>query len=325
MPSLFAIDPGAEKPEKHAMGSVANKIARKIAAQGRAKVIDLAAWREGKELARELNFGDDRLAHILSENLDPCHALYNFGQNAASILSEQISGMKEAKGYVKVVRDAEDEYMPNGPPMSPLTISYFSMWSLFDVRFGSSRETMGTCILRAAQEFDFPPWLSEIIASMQQSRMGFYVHCGQVGELVRLREVGTQETTTCHVPAGFVGRSGQIWFVRLLPPPNGLCSHHIVCITPYVIQSYPEQAFVDYLGRELARMEAKKPPKTGDQHGYLLKYGPHSNHWNEYILCAYTGHQYEAIFLTGIPDIRESLPHAADSKLIQPESGGTLH
>ncbi len=33
--------------------------------------------------------------------------------------------------------------------------------------------------------------------------------------------------------------------------------------------------------------------------------------WNEYIHCAYTGHQREAIFLTGIPDIRESLPHAS--------------
>lgn len=325
MPSSFAIDPGADKPEKDPMGSVANKIAKKIAAQGRSKVIDLAAWREGKEIVREAGLDDDRVAHLLSKGHDPCHALYIFGQNVASFLSEQISGMKEAKGYVRVVGDAEDEYMPGGPPMSPLTISYFSMWSLFDVRFGSSRETMGTCILRAAREFDFPLWLAEIIGSMQQSRMGFYVHCGRVGELVRLREIGTQETTTCHVPTGFAGRPGQIWFVRLLPPPNGLCDHHIVCITPYVIKSYPEQAFVDYLERELARMEAKKPLKTGDRHGHLLKYGPEPNYWNEYILCAYTGYQHKAIFLTGIPDIRESLPHAVDNKLIQPDSAMTLH
>ena len=43
---------------------------------------------------------------------------------------------------------------------------------------------------------------------------------------------------------------------------------------------------------------------------HLMKYGPEPNHWNEYILCAYTGDRKEAIFLTGIPDIRESLPHA---------------
>ena len=41
-----------------------------------------------------------------------------------------------------------------------------------------------------------------------------------------------------------------------------------------------------------------------------MKHGPEVNHWNEYIHCGYTGHRPEAIFLTGIPDIRESLPHA---------------
>ena len=311
----MAIDPGAVTTEKDAMGSVADKITKKIAAQGRSKVIDLAAWREGKEVAREAGLDDDRLAHLLAEGYDPCHALYIFGQNVAAILGEQISGMKEAKGFAKVVGDAEDEYMPRGPPMSPLTVSYFTMWSLFDVRFGSSRETMGTCILRAAREFDFPTWLSDIFGLMQQSRMGFYVHCGGDGEWIRLREVGTQEIATCHVPTGYAGHPGQIWFVRLLPPPNGLFGHHIVFITPYVIESHPERAFVDYLERELARVEANKPLKTVDRHGHLMKYGPDPNHWNEYVLCAYAGHQHEAIFLTGIPDIRESLPHAVDDDL----------
>ena len=229
--------------------------------------------------------------------------------------------MKEAKGFAKVVVDAEDQYMPGGPPISPLTISYFTLWALFDVRFGSSRETMGACILRAAREFDFPPWLCDILAPMNRSRMGFYVHCGGDGERIRLREVGTREITTCHVPTGYGGRPGQIWFVRLLPPlssSNGLCGHPVVFTTPYVIEDHPEQAFVDYLQRELARMEANKPPKTDDRHGHLMKYGPDPdhwpNHWNEYIFCAYAGYQHEAVFLTGIPDIRETLPHAAENK-----------
>jgi hypothetical protein len=301
------------------VGSVANKIAKRIAAQGRSKVIDLAAWREGKEIARETRLDADYLNDLLSGDCDPCHALYIFAQNVASILGEQISGMREAKGYVRIIGAAEDEYMPSGPPMSPLTVSYFTMWALFDARFGSSRETMGTCILRATREFDFPPWLSEIFGLMQKSRMGFYVHCGMDGELVRLREVGTEETVTCHVPAVYAGRSGQIWFVRLLPPPNAQCRHHIVFITPYVIESNTEQDFVDYLERELARMEAKKPLKVDDHLDYLLKYGPDANHWNEYIMCAYIGHQTEAIFLTGIPDTQESLPHATENNQLRPD------
>ena len=42
--------------------------------------------------------------------------------------------------------------------MSPLTVSYFTMWSMFDVRFGKSRETIGQCaFMRLAPVFDFPP------------------------------------------------------------------------------------------------------------------------------------------------------------------------
>ena len=94
--------------------------------------------------------------------------------------------------------------------------------------------------------------------------------------------------------------------------PSGEGSRCIVFNTPYVIRDYPEEAFVDYLERELARMKAqKRPSRTDDLHGHLMKYGPEPNHWNEYIPCAYTGHRHEAIFLTGIPDIRESLPHAS--------------
>ena len=97
-----------------------------------------------------------------------------------------------------------------------------------------------------------------------------------------------------------------------LPPPNRLCRHHIVFNTPYVIRDYPERAFVDCLERELARLKLKKKPAgTDDAHHHLMKYGPDPNHWNEYVFCAYSSHQHDAVFLTGIPDIRQTLPHAS--------------
>ena len=296
---------------KHAMGSVADRMAKKIRTARGSKVVDLDVWREGRTMALEAGFGDDDPALGKKfAGLDPCHALYAAAENIASLMAETLSGMREAKGYVRIVGGAEDEYLPGGPPMSPLTVSYFTMWALFDVRFGSSRETMGSCILRIAPEFDCPSWLMETVERMQRSRMGFYVHCGSEGEWVLLREVGAPEIVSCLVPAGFAGREGEIWFVRVLPPPHPLCRRHIVFNTPYVIRDWPERAFIDYLEREGARMRAKNPPRTDDAHGHLMKYGPEPNHWNEYIHCAYTGHQREAIFLTGIPDIRESLPHA---------------
>ena len=292
------------------MGSVADRIARKLLSTRGSKVVNLASWREGRRMALEAGFGGGGPVPDKFADLDPCHGIYMLAENIVSLMAESISGMREAKGFARIVGDAEDEYMPSGPPMSPLTVSYFAMWAFFDVRFGSSRETMGNCILRLAPEFDFPSWLTNAIKRMQLSRMGFYVHCGSEGEVVLLREVGAQEIVPCAVPAGYTGYAGEIWFVRVLPPPHEMCPRHIVINTPYVIRNWPERAFIDYLERELARMMAGKPPRKEDLHGHLMKYGADPNHWNEYIVCAYSGHQHEAIFLTGIPDIRESLPHA---------------
>ena len=299
----------SETGRKHTMGSVADKIAKKLLSSRGSKAVDLASWREGRTMALEAGFGDDGAALGKLAGLDPCHALYVLAENVASLMAESISGMREARGYVRIVGDAEDQYLPGGPPMSPLTVSYFTMWALFDVRFGSSRETMGRCILRIAPEFDCPSWLMDAVERMQRSRMGFFVQCGSESEGVLLREVGAREIVPCTVPAGYVGCEGEIWFVRVLPPPDHFCRRHIVFNTPYVIRDYPERAFVDYLERE--RMKEKKLPRTDDAHGQLMKYGPDPNHWNEYIFCAFSGYQHEAIFLTGIPDIRQSLPHAS--------------
>ena len=294
------------------MGSVADKIAKKVLSARGSKVVDLAAWQEGRELALEAGFGGDSPILDKLADQDPCHAMYVMAQNIASVMCESISEMREAKTFCKIVCDAEDEYMPQGPPMSPLTVSYFTMWSMFDVRFGKSRETIGSCILRLAPVFDFPPWLTDTVERMQRSRMGFYVHCGNASEVVRLREVGTREIVSCIVPAGYVGTDGEIWFVRVLPPPHSQCRHHIVYNTPYVIRDYPERSFVDYMARELARMPAReKPSGRDDARDRLMKYGPDPNHWNKYIFCAFSNHQYDAVFLTGIPDIPPSLPYAS--------------
>ena len=125
-------------------------------------------------------------------------------------MAESMSGMEELKRYVRIVGDAEDGYLPGGPPMRPLTVSYFTMWAMFDVRFGSGRDTMGGRILRIAPQFDCQSWLVDAFEHMQWSRMGFYVQCGSDGEGVLLREVGTRDIVSCTVPAGCTGYQGQI-------------------------------------------------------------------------------------------------------------------
>ena len=65
-----------------------------------------------------------------------------------------------------------------------------------------------------------------------------------------------------------------------------------------------------YLDRERSRVGSKVSPRKLDPTSTIMKFGLTANHWNECIFCAYVGHCNEAVFLTGIPDIKESMPHA---------------
>jgi hypothetical protein len=65
----------------------------------------------------------------ISEGMDPVHAAYAFVQHLSSSFAEGVSRLPEMKKYAKIVGAAEDEYMPSGPPMSPLTASFFTTWA----------------------------------------------------------------------------------------------------------------------------------------------------------------------------------------------------
>jgi hypothetical protein len=290
------------------MGSVADKIARKVAVQIRSNVIDLSAFRVGRERAQEAGLDGNRMRDLIAEGYDPAFAYYAQGLTLVSLFAEAISAMPEAKSYLKTLAKAEDEYVPAGPPISPLTASYFNLWAFFDLQFGSSRETIGTCILTVAKATGMPAWIADIVRPLQESRMGFYVHVGMDGRMVLLKDIVTQEVIRCHSASGYLGNMGELWYTRLMPPPHALVDHHVVFTTPYVVLDGTEERFRHYIDRELVRISASsRKPMNAD---YLLKYGPSANHWNEYIFLAYVNHQTDAIFLAGIPDIRESLPQA---------------
>ena len=73
---------------------------------------------------------------LVAQGYDPLHAVYLAVQNITSVFAECVSVLPELKSYYKTVGDAEEEYMPAGPPMSPLTASFFTCWALFDACLG---------------------------------------------------------------------------------------------------------------------------------------------------------------------------------------------
>jgi hypothetical protein len=210
--------------------------------------------------------------------------------------------------YANEVGSAEEEYMPSGPPMSPLTTSYFTCWAFYDHRIGKTTDTLADCLIEANDTICMNQHQLSALRLMTQSRMGIYEHRRTEGSYVRLRELVTDREFVCHSTSGYKGKKGELWYVRLLPPLEPeLATYQIVFSTPYVLTGQSKDDWIAYLKRSMVGIKASSEP---DALHKLLKFGTSTNHWNEFVFLAYHHHQADAIFLTGISDLRATLPHA---------------
>jgi len=239
------------------------------------------------------------------EELDPLHAVYAAVENVTSFFAERVSVLREFEPYYQLVAQAEEKYMPGGPPMSSLTTSYFTTWAFYDVRFGPDRETMGTCLIDVGDLLGLEPSAVAAIRLLNESRMGIYERGDRSEGRCRFRELITDDDFECYVPVGYPGREGDLWYVRLCPPIPPV-AYHVALTTPYILLGFGKSDWTAYLSKSLIGLTA--PEKRRRLHE-LLKYGREPNQWSEFIFQAYH-HQFDAIFLTGLPDVRGSLPHA---------------
>jgi hypothetical protein len=198
--------------------------------------------------------------------------------------------------------------MPSGPPMSPLTVSYFTCWEFYDLRFGKDGDTIGKCQIDANDLVLMNPDQLDALQKLSESRMGIYEHIGFADGLVRLRELITGDEFSCLCPAGYKGRSGELWYVRRLPPlMRELAAFHLLFTTPYILIESTKEDWMQFLKRTLLKADGNDDRERLHQ---LLKFGLSTNYWNEFVFQAYNHHQAQAIFLAGIPDLKATLPHA---------------
>lgn len=244
------------------------------------------------------------MAAWIKQGMDPVHAAYAFVQHITSFFAEGVSQLPEMKKYAQVVAKAEDHYLPSAPPMSPLTTSFFTSWAFFDLQFDDG-DTLASCLIESNDVVGMNPDQLDALKKMAVSRMGIYEHVGMDGQHVRLRELITNAEFVRHSTSGYRGKSGELWYVRLLPPlvPN-LAHYHIVFTTPYLLMA-SKKDWLQFLRRAI-------PGSGNDAMGLhrFFKNGLDPNYWNEFVFKAYHHHQSDAVFLAGIPDLKATLPHA---------------
>jgi hypothetical protein len=292
------------------MGMISEKFNQRLQSFQDMKVVPLAALREARAFVKEANLpSSDELSR-----LDGLHAAYVHVLNTMIALFEQFCGMPELEPFYQILEQAQDEYMPGGPPMSPLYLSHFSCWAFCDLQVGRGKETMASVLFGASKVAPMEKVFLHYLKNLCDSRMGLYRYQSAKGSLIELEELLTNKSLTVTSPLSYRGRPGELWFVRLLPSARPEREPSLVFTTPYVIQQTEEKDWLAYLERTLSKIRLKD--KSLAYHR-LFKYGRSRHYWNEFIFEAYFSHEAEACYLKGVPDIDLSRPHSRASENIR--------
>lgn len=286
------------------MGKIAKELKKNFLLHINKKVVNIAELRKAKQEAAQSfeaikSFRDDFDPTVC----DPFYLAYISTYSLVSHCMYDLANLKEMSSFKKISMAQEDLYMPSGPPMSPLTDSYYQSWECFDLTFGPDKETLATIFLDLVDILKISQDEIDLINALSVSRMGVYQVCQIIDKKILLKELITKTEQWCVCVAGYKGKVGELWFVRILPPPTkylDYIDYSIVLTTPYVLRNSSEKNWNDFFLRN-----------NVDKINYhtFMKQGPSMNYWNEFIFYGYLNYITEAVFLSGIPDKENTLPH----------------
>ncbi|MDA2923940.1 SEC-C domain-containing protein [Acidobacteria bacterium AH-259-L09] len=291
------------------MGAISSKLKKRFSQLQNRKIVKISEMSNAKKMSAEAQKTINTFDELIAKGYDPVHAVYVNTQNLLSLFAEQFSVLPEMEIFHDIMEKAEDMYCPSGPPMSPLTGSYYTLWAFSDFRFGKDKESITSCFIDLADIIRFSPMNKEAAILLDQSRMGLYEHSGIDGKLIVLKELLTKKVHKCLCPSGYHGRKGELWYVRLADTPMANLAYSIVLTTPYILVEMPKIAWIDYFERNLITTTTVGMENRLHR---LMKFGKSWNYWNEYVFQAYVNHRSDVIYLTGIPDLPKTLPHAPD-------------
>jgi len=283
---------------------IADKVLQRIEKEMKRDVIDLSSVRAGKKQAADLQ------ATIKADDfaeLPPAYAVYMWVQNQITITAEQLLGLKAMYKFADVIEESQELYTPMGPPISPITASYYSFWSLFDVAFGLGKETLGSVAIAVSRRLGAHNVFIELATKMAESRCGVYQIVSSEQGLITVKELWTQEEIIARNASGYNGEVGEIWYTRIFPPNELEQGVSVVANTPYVMYQTSVAGWMKYFDDILDKGGNKQ---SNDGYHDHMKYGDGHFYWPEYIFEAYVNHTSSHIFSKGLPNIPESRPHS---------------
>ena len=287
------------------MGKMAVRLARIFDNALREKVVSLEAFTQAKQQAEHNLQTLPSVEQLIAGGSDPLHAIYANTLNLISLFCEQVTPLPPLHQIHDFLSKWLDVYQPSMPPMSPITKSYFTCWTMLDGAFGIDKETVCTCFLAVLDRFRLDPIQVELIKNLNQSRMGLYEVLQCKGQFFELRELVTDKRLTANICSGYQGSPGQIIFVRLVPPLANTVAYWVGLTTPYRMYRQSEQDWLGYFERHDIHRGAVGAEARLYRH---MKYGKSRTYWSEYIFYGYVNYDPGLILITGFPDQPQTQP-----------------
>ena len=207
------------------------------------------------------------------------------------------------------VCDMQEEYMPSGPPMSPVTTSFFNAWMALDAPI-SEALTLGLLYSRYIREKKVMLYAEKAMDNLNASYVSLYQVVGGdlkqtiLWDILEKRELSAAIPIHDYSVATYKPSVGDVWYARILPSLRSEDFPHVVFGTPLIFRLTKREDWESFFSRRIAskgsdREELRNYLKRGDSFGY----------WLEFVFQTYVGHTREVIFAEGIPDIKQSRPH----------------
>jgi hypothetical protein len=290
--------------QARAMGPVGTKLLKELRKAARRPVIDLGAFRDARKRVEAQTLDEDEAADT---GLSPNHAAWMQAFEALAGIAHALLGTATLRKHALRVEAADEEYMPGGPPSSPILDSVFVTWWMADLGIGPQRESLVSVLAQVGPLLGFPSRLCECASALAQSRMGAY----RVTELgthrVRLEDLATGHVVEAQLPADLKSRA-RLWLTRVLSPLGSDQGDSVVWTTPYELSGVAAEArWLEYFDRAAG---GASPAERAGKLAQHFKAADDSTRWMEFIMNGYFGvTQTGGIVLTGVPDRPQTLPH----------------
>jgi len=242
-------------------------------------------------------------------------------------------------GLARFHDEVEEEYMPGGPPQSPVYDSFSMQFVLSSVPQGIANETPYSVLARMLLRDPSRARLQSMAQSLADSRFELCRVKSASDHAAEIEFVRGGGAATVQLTGPFL-RSGDFGLMRLMRFDDSF----FIADSPYLLQA-SEEDWLQHLARIVAEQQGPSKPPTpakssavkssklsskeqarrrqkdkarASRHEpeeiikHYLKFGLSPRYWFDYVMDAYAGQRHGIVFVAGVPDRPELLPHATE-------------